>query len=191
MGEPGEVFTAAVISFESGDNTRIQAVLEAAEQNPESCPGLVSALGWLPFEQADLHITKLLIDESPLFRCVGLSACTAHRRDPGQPLTDALTDENPFLKARALEAVGQLGRMDLSSFLQLNLSAEDDLCRFSAAWSAALLGDADSAAILKTFVNPDWPGGKAMRVALRRMSLVSALDWQENWPVNGISGDYQ
>ena len=178
-GEAGEVFAAAVLAFESGDEARIRAVLGAAEQNPESCPGLVSALGWLPYEEADSHISKLIADESPLFRCVGLSACVAHRRDPGRPLTDALTDENPLLKARALEAVGQLGRIDLLPFLRLNLSAEDDLCRFNAAWSAALLGDAGSAVILKTFVNPDWPWREeAMRVALRRTPVASALDWQ-------------
>jgi len=178
-GEAGEVFTAAVLSFEGGDDAGIRAVLEAAAEKPEIRRGVVSALGWLPFEQAEPHIGRILAEESPFLRDIGLAACIAHRQDPGQPLKDALTDKAPLLKARALEAVGHLGRADLLHFPRLNLTAEDELCSFNAAWSAALLGDAGSIATLKTFARPDWRWWEeAMKVVLRRMTPSSALGWQ-------------
>ena len=53
------------------------------------------------------------------------------------------------------------------------------LCRYSAAWSAALLGDAGSAAVLKSFVRPDFPWPEdALKVATRGMAHVAAIDWQ-------------
>lgn len=178
-GESGEVFTAAVLAFERGDAARIQAVLAVADEKPETSRGLVSALGWLTWQQAEVHVAKLLTDESPLFRCVGLAACAAHRQDPGRALIDALRDEHPILRARALQSIGELGRKDLLPHIQDNLMAEDDLCRCSAAWSAVLLGDADSAFILKKFVRPDFPWPEdALKLSMRRMAHAAAMDWQ-------------
>ena len=178
-GESGEVFAAAVLAFESGDEARIQTVLEVAEEKLDTCRGLVSALGWLTWQQAEVHVEKLLADESPLFRYLGLAACAAHRQDPGSALTDALRDEDPIIRARALQSVGELGKKDLLAFIQDNMNAQDDFCRYSAAWSAALLGDASSAAVLKSFVRPDFPWPEdALKVAMRRMAHASAIDWQ-------------
>jgi len=178
-GESGEVFAAAVLAFESGDGARIQLVLDVADEKPDTCRGLVSALGWLNWQQAEAHVGKLLSDASPLFRCVGLAASAAHRQDLGNALIDALRDEHPLLRSRALQAIGELGRKELLPFIRDNLGAEDDFCRYSAAWSLALLGNADSAFVLKSFVRPDfsWPED-ALKVAMRRMPLSSAIDWQ-------------
>jgi uncharacterized protein (TIGR02270 family) len=178
-GETGEVFAAAVLAFECGDDVRIKAVLEVAEEKPETCRGLVSALGWLKWEQAEVHVGKLLTDESPLLRCVGLAAYAAHRQDPGRALTDALRDVHPIVRARAIQSVGELGRKDLLPFIQDNLTAKDEFCRYSAAWSAALLGDAGSASVLKSFVNRNFPWPEdALKLAIRRMAPASAIDWQ-------------
>jgi uncharacterized protein (TIGR02270 family) len=177
--ESGEVFTAAVLAFESGDKVRIQSVLDVADEKPETCTGLVSAIGWLSWPQAEVHVGKLLTHESPLLRCVGLAACAAHRQDPGRALIDTLRDAHPIVRARALQSVGELGRKDLLPFIQESLSAEDDFCRYSAAWSAALLGDVSSAAVLKAFIGSDFPWPEdALKVAMRRMLSASALEWQ-------------
>jgi len=179
VGESGEVFSAAVLAFESGDEKRIKAVLEVVEEKPESCRGLVSALGWLTWQQAEIHVAKLLTEESPLLRCVGLAAYAAHCQDPGRALTDALRDVHPIVRARAIQSVGELGRKDLLPFIQDNLTAKDEFCRFSAACSATLLGDAGSATVLKSFVNKDFPWPEdALKIAMRRMALASAIDWQ-------------
>jgi hypothetical protein len=59
-GESGEIFTAAVLAFESGYEARIQMVLDVVEERPETCTGLVSALGWLSWQQAEIPAGKLL-----------------------------------------------------------------------------------------------------------------------------------
>jgi uncharacterized protein (TIGR02270 family) len=47
--EPGEIFTAAVIAFESKNNNRMDEMLAAVELDEELTRALVSALGWLDF----------------------------------------------------------------------------------------------------------------------------------------------
>ena len=44
---------------------------------------------------------------------------------------------------------GALGRRDLLSTITATLQAEDESCRFWAAWAAALLGDFSSANVLR------------------------------------------
>ena len=58
--EAGEMFAASVMAFESGVEPRIQAVFEAIEKKPELYTGAISALGWLPFQQAAPHAQRLL-----------------------------------------------------------------------------------------------------------------------------------
>ncbi len=108
IGEVGEVFAAAVLAFESGDETRIQEVLKVGSAAPELSRGIVSALGWLPYQQAEKHIKKLLTAEFPDLRRIGIAACAVHRQDPGTPFIDALSDADSLLRVRALRAVSQL-----------------------------------------------------------------------------------
>src|SRR5436309_12104413 len=62
--EPGEVFAAAVLAFESGEESRIKEVLEVGTKSPELVRGLVSALGWIPYPQAEMKIKKLAVSKS-------------------------------------------------------------------------------------------------------------------------------
>jgi uncharacterized protein (TIGR02270 family) len=178
IGEAGEVFAAAVLAFGSGDESRIQAVLEAGDDEPESSRGIISALGWLLPEEATRHIERLVSTESPHLRRIGLAASAIHRRDPGTPLISALVDEEPLLKARALQAVGELGRKDLLPIVLENLGAEDQKCRFYAAWSAALLGSSDGVPVLRDLARGDGPyAERAGSMALRRMGVADGHSW--------------
>ncbi len=49
--ENGEVFAASVMAFESSVELRVQAILDAVTAKPELVDGVISALGWLTFEQ--------------------------------------------------------------------------------------------------------------------------------------------
>jgi uncharacterized protein (TIGR02270 family) len=178
--EAGEVFVSAVLAFESGHEAHMQAVLELGSTSRKLARGLVSALGWLPYQQAEQHIKQLLTAASPALRRIGIAAYAVHRRDPGRPLTDALSESDPFLRARALRTVGQLRRADLLPLLQNNLTADDVPCRFSAAWSAALLGDLRSIPPLQSIAELDIPyKEEAAKMALRRMDLATAHGWQQ------------
>jgi uncharacterized protein (TIGR02270 family) len=174
------VFAAAFLAFESGETERIQTVIDAYLALPETSHGLVSALGWLPYQQAEPHIAKLLAASSADLRRVSIAACAIHRRDLGQPLLAALSYPDPQLKARALRAVGQLGCTDLLPLLQKNFSAEDNKCRFAAAWSATLFGDDNGLAQLQKIALLDVPyQEEAAQLALRRLNPSAAHGWQK------------
>ncbi len=177
--EAGEVFAAAVLAFESCDNDRIQAVLEVGCESQEVSRGIVSALGWISYQQAESHIKNLLQEQSSILRCIGIAASAIHRQDPGQLLHNALFDTDLFLKARVLKAVGELGRKDLIPFVKRELQAEDEICRFYSAWSSALVGDNTSISVLCDLAKGNGPHAEqSCDIALRTMNLREALLWQ-------------
>lgn len=203
--EAGEAFAAGVIAFESGDKERIETVLEAAEQAEEArelARGLTSALGWIPYEQAKRHIEDLLQAESPYRRLVGIGAIAVHRRTPGTPapgspntpdssgstkhpgslgqaLANAMRDDDLQLRARALQAAGELGLQGLLHHVRPHLRADDEACRFWAAWSAALLGEVGSALpVLRQITEANAPyAQRAAAMALRLMQPEAARQW--------------
>jgi uncharacterized protein (TIGR02270 family) len=183
--EVGEVFAAAVLAYESGDDERIQTVLSVGSTSLELSRGLVSALGWLPYEQAERYIQQLITAESPDLRRIGIAASAVHRRDPGRALADALSDNDPSLRARVLRAVGQLGRLDLVAALRSNLQDDDIECRFCAGWSGALLEDLQAVPVLRSLAETDFPHRQeAMKMAVRIMDLSAAHGWQKELAQN-------
>ena len=176
--ENGEVFAASVMAFESGIESRIQAVLDVVQKTPELSTGLISALGWIAYEQVSPHIERLLRPESPIIQCVGLAATAVHRKDPGSIFQTMLGSSDAPLHARALKAVGELGRKNLASLVSSSLSAEDSSLRWWAAWSGALLGDGVTIPVLQQFGTQKGPYAvKAATMAVRRMSVEAAHRW--------------
>jgi len=176
--ENGEVFAASVMAFESGIEARIQPVLEVVMAKPELKRGMVSALGWCSIEQASPQIQRFLSSQLHLHRQIGLAGCTVHCADPGQALTQAVTSRNLALRARALKAVGELGRKDLLKAVKENLGAEDDQVRYWAAWSCALLGESAAIPVLRQLVESGHPRREqACAMAVRRMPVEQAQAW--------------
>lgn len=176
------IFPVAVLAFESGDETRIQSVLEAAGNDQKKARVLISALGWLPYEKVAPSIEHLLSEKSAFHRYIGIAASAVHRHDPGDHLNKAACDVHPLLIARALRAYGELGRShELDNYMLPDLLTDsDDEIRFAAAWSASLAGISGAVEVLKDFVVPESPfREKAMNAALRRMELPAALSWQK------------
>src|SRR6266498_704836 len=60
LEDPGEVFAAAVVAFESKDEKRIDEVLKVGNSSLELARGIVSALGWLPFPHVQRHLQQLV-----------------------------------------------------------------------------------------------------------------------------------
>jgi len=190
--EPGEVFAAAVLAFESGAEQRIAEVLKLATTSPELSRGVISALGWLNYEQAEPHIKNLCASESPARRRIGIAAAAIHRKDPGRPLQEAISDADPLLKARALRAVGELGRVDLVPLIQHEVNREPSAkdkaegCLFWAAWSIALLaGYTNAVQVLRSFAESTSPyRERALQLALRRLDINSAHVWYQQLTKN-------
>jgi uncharacterized protein (TIGR02270 family) len=176
--DAGELFAAAVLAFETGAEERIQAALDAGSDDYELSRGLVSALGWLSFNQTNGYIQNLSAAESPALRRIGLAAYAVHRQNLGQLLTDALSDDDALLRARAFRAAGELGRKDLLPLLRDHTREDEENCRFSAAWAAGILGDASTIPVLRRFAETQEPRAeKACCMALRLMHLSDAHAW--------------
>ena len=180
IGEPGEVFAAGVLAFESGEPERIQQVIEVGTATPEASRGLISALGWLPYPQASKTIKTLLAAESTAGLRAGLAAMSAHRKNPGPPaLQKAFASDDPLLKARALRAVGELGLINVQITALATTKAKDPACRFWAAWSRALLSVQRNAVISLQDIAE--AGGtfaeRAAQMAMRRLPSSEARAW--------------
>ncbi|MCI5221664.1 MAG: TIGR02270 family protein, partial [Candidatus Electrothrix sp. AR4] len=176
--EPGEIFAAAVLAFTSKNQERIDTVLEAGSNEPELVRGTISALGWLPWQEAEQYASTLAASDSPQLRAIGLAAYAIHRQDPGRFLTEGISSTEPLIKARALKAAGELGRADLLRVVQLHLQDEDPKCRFYEAWSLALLGRNESLPVLQEIATSESRYAEnACATALRIMPLDAAHAW--------------
>jgi uncharacterized protein (TIGR02270 family) len=180
LEETGEVFAAAVLAFEAGDQPRIQQILNIVAEGPALAAGLISALGWVSFSQAESHARTLLAVESAVLRRVGLAAFTVHRQYPGEALRLAVHDTAPALQALALKAVGELGRLDLVPGAATSLSSENADVRFCAAWSVALLnGSASALSALQSMAEGPGPRqAQILQLAMRRSPPFDAKAWQ-------------
>ena len=127
---PGEVFAAGVLAFESKDKERIDKVLETGCSEPELMRALISALGWIKFEQIEDLIKDFLVSERAEFRCLGIAAFAVHRKDPGPALSQAISDQDVQLRARAIKAAGELGRVDLLNIILPITTDPDEGCCF-------------------------------------------------------------
>jgi uncharacterized protein (TIGR02270 family) len=177
--EAGAVFAAAALAVDRGDLAGVAQVLDVGGGIPGVARGIVSALGWIAFDQVQELLPGLLDDGCPPeLHHLGIAACAAHRKDPGTPLGYAVIADDPRLRARALRAVGELGRADLLPELRRELRSEDEGCRFAAAWSAALLGEQAAAQTLWELASQGGPfAARASDIAMRRMDPAMAYTW--------------
>ena len=173
--EIGEVFSAAILALEGHSTERINQVYAVVEGVPETVNGLISAFGWVTKDNLQGKVSGLLLSNSSLWRRVGIAACTIHRVDPGKYLTEAILDEDVALRVRSLQAVGELGRVDLMSQLLEQLSHKNQLICFWAAWSGVLLGDRGKALqhLREVVIGHSGDCLSAMQVALPILDSVS------------------
>lgn len=179
-GGAGEIFAAAVLALE-GDKEWWAALFEAGAAEPKLARGLVSAIGWTlggaPYVKKKAFFDELLKEGAPPERwAVGIAASAVCRHDPGAALGFALRAEDAKVKARALRAVGELGRVDLIP--SLALGAEDDGCRFWSAWSGMLLGAGGAREAITRFARGKGAlAERACALLSRRMDPVAGGQW--------------
>lgn len=175
---PGEVFAASAMAFALGNRAWMTEALKAGCSSPSAKAGLVSALGWLSYQDISRWIGRLLDAESPVHRSVGIATCAIHREDPGAALASALNDPEPSLRARALRAVGELKREDLVDHIRGKLNDANEACRFWAAWSLALNGEHSGLVVLPTWFDESnrfmYP---ALQIVLRALPQDESRGW--------------
>ncbi len=182
--EPGEIFVGASLALEKGDPDRTREMVELGTSEPELVRGLVSAFGWSQYDKVRTQIETLLESDRAINRQVGIAASAIHRKDPGDALVAAITDADPGLRARALQAVGELGRTDLFSKMFPAIADPDDACRFAAASSLTLHRNEQAALdVLKSFAESSGPFTRTAAAAwLRRNRLPEANAWRDALP---------
>lgn len=141
----GELFTAVSLAFENGDGARLQRLFAVAEALPEAEEAFLLAVGWVSAQSLRGISRDMLASRSAFQRRIALAACAMHRVDPGAVLAQAVHDDDAALRARALRTVGDCARLDLRDACMAALSDADAHCRFWAARSALMLGDARAA----------------------------------------------
>lgn len=140
----GAVFVAAVGAIERKNLEQIERLLALADVLPDARRALASAFGWVSPALLRGLTVALLGSPSPLARWLGIAACAQHRVDPGPVLAAAIQQAEPPLRQRALQAAGELGRVDLLPLCQDHLKDEDSACASAAAQAALMLGDRQS-----------------------------------------------
>jgi len=176
--EPGTVFTATIIAFESGDKKLIELVIDAGCGSQAAFRAMISGLGWMKSRQFNEAIKQLVSAKSRSFRRLGIAACGIRRINPRTWLDKAINSSDLLLKATALKTAGELKRVDLLEQLQSHFDHEDDACRFAAAKSAMLLGDHSAMDTLSTFVlSQSEYTLPAMQVALRICDGQTTRNW--------------
>jgi uncharacterized protein (TIGR02270 family) len=168
-----------VLALESGEPRKWREVLAVGTSSAEAARGLVSALGWLPFQDGAKPIAELLASSAPAQRRVGIAAAAAHGLAIEPEIEAALDDCDPRLRARALRAAGQLGFHRLRSAVAAGLTDRDATARFWAAWAVARLGGEEAIPVLQAIAVADASyRNQAVEVALRAMALPAANTWR-------------
>jgi uncharacterized protein (TIGR02270 family) len=179
--EKGEVFAAGVLACESANQVLMAKVLSVVEKEPKLVGGLISALGWPPFEQVQSHIQTLLQSSNPVHQLVGIGAAAVHRRHPGQFLSQTARSQDVRVKARALKAAGEFQDRSLERELTESLHHADAGVRFAAAWSGTLLGFSTAVPVLRELAESGSRHARdAASLVARRMDLAAAASWQKS-----------
>ena len=179
-GGAGAVFAAAVLALESGKEERVTFVVEQGCSTPAKSRGLVSAFGWLPYSRVKDVIRSLCSSPRTPLKRAGIAAAAVQRQHPEFSLARALIDNDPLLRRRVLQAVGELGATDVLTTLKPFLNNEDKACRFFAAWSGTLVYN-DPAALntLQAIAEASGPFAEAAaNLAVRRLDIAPANRWR-------------
>jgi uncharacterized protein (TIGR02270 family) len=179
-GGAGAVFAAAVLALESGKEERITFVIEQGCAKPAKSRGLISALGWLPYSRAKEAIRSLCSSPRAPHKRVGIAAAAVQRQHPEFSLARALRDNDPLLRRRVLQAVGELGATDVQTTLKPYFNHEDKACRFWAAWSGTLVyNDPAALSTLQSIAETGGPYAEAAaNLAVRRLDNALANRWR-------------
>jgi uncharacterized protein (TIGR02270 family) len=178
--EPGEVFAAAIVALDALDGQRLDTVIKAARQSRQTWRALVSAFGWLDLDRAEGWLGTMSRSSRIEYQMLATAGSAVHRMDPGPALSGAIESRITDLRARALRAVGELGRRDLLPGLRARFADTHDGSRFWALWSAVLLGDRSALGPLTTFITFDSSAdfsARALQIGLRAMALPDAHNW--------------
>lgn len=177
---PGDVFVLAALAASLEEPGCFESALALASE-PEAARAVIAAMSWLPFAVVSGQARLLSESSDPLLARLGLAASANHRRDLlGPRLAYLAYAADERLRARALRAIGELGRTDLISVLQQALRLPDARSQMSACWSLLRLGqhEPDVLRLLWSWIERDDERAPvAAELAGRTLGHRSGLAW--------------
>lgn len=199
----GVVFVLAVSALEAKDTARFDQLMAVAQAVPDGRDGLLEAIGWVDGPRLQGVVSSLLRNPDGFSRMVGVAACAIHRVDPGLGSGSYVKDQDPPVRARSLQAAGELGLSDLvTACSDASRDDTDPEAKFWAAWSGALLGDRKIAVdeLTRVGLSSGPHRTQAFRLAIQAMSRTAAHrilqdlatdPRQTRWVIqgSGIAGD--
>src|SRR5690606_11822073 len=162
-----------------GNRSRIEKVVASCDR-PEQFPGLVSALGWLPFEVARPLLDDWTEYDGPRWRALALAGYVAHRHDPRRVVDKGLIHGDVDLRHQAVRAAGFLNRRELAPVLASMSADQAPGARFIVARALHQLRSPGAAEALFSCARQRGARGElAAELAVRRMPPGFAVSWIE------------
>jgi uncharacterized protein (TIGR02270 family) len=172
----GAVFAVAAERLQARDTRRLELLLALVESVPETYEGLLAAFTWVERGQLSGIVAALLGEQRRWRRAFGMAVCAAHRVDPHIAQQRWVEDADPLVRARALQAAGELGLRELVSSCVASMADDEPHVQFWAAWSAVLLGDREHAlnALIAYGLSRNSFRARSFRLALQATELGTA-----------------
>ncbi|OWQ48347.1 hypothetical protein CDL60_07165 [Roseateles noduli] len=144
-GEPASAFVLAYLAARRGGEALLQAALQMTHAGPAWRTAVVEGLAWSAEGAAALGPAAASLPALALH--VGLNWAPPPERDSAvrTAVAEAATHPDALLRAEGLRLLGETKRKDRTAMLEGAMSDPDAVCRFWAARSLALLGDATRA----------------------------------------------
>ncbi|OWQ84457.1 hypothetical protein CDN99_24520 [Roseateles aquatilis] len=141
-GEPGSAFVLAYLAARRGGEASLQTALQMTQAGPDWRAAVVEGLAWSAEGAAVLGPAAASLPALALH--VGLTWTPPPERDSAvrTAVAEAATHPDPLLRAEGLRLLGETKRKDRTALLAGAMTDPDPACRFWAARSLALLGDA-------------------------------------------------
>lgn len=179
FNEAGDFFTTAVCALNAGNMSQIDSLMNSVNEDPVIFRGIISAFGWLSYSKIEKILKSLFVSESTFLVKTYIAVLDIHRHDPGRILNEGIISKDATLKERTLKAVGELGKTEFAPSLQDFFEADDEKCRFYAAWSSGLLGSTAGVPVLQALGETEGPyAERACVAALRRIGVAEGIQWQ-------------
>jgi uncharacterized protein (TIGR02270 family) len=199
-GGPSDAFAATLAAAAVPSDPGLACLFDLARKKPRRLVGIVAALGWMPFTDAEPRIRRLLESGHPLELATGLRACGLHRHNPGRVLESAWYANNEIIRIAAYDTAGHLGVA--FGYPQDDMKSEFRALQLAAARIAAVqFQDSAALRLLRAEASSEncVESREALAIAARALSLSAVRDWWEDLCANdeirtavkvaGVSGD--
>lgn len=137
----GLVFVATVLSLEHKNTQRLRQIIALAETDPALQTGLLQGFSWVPAIVTQPLLPHLLGAASTFYRKLGLHLCCQHQIHASSELERAVSQPDVELQALALNAIGEIGALDLLPYCVQRLQADELKVRVAAGRACLLLGE--------------------------------------------------